>query len=56
MVKLDIKCWRGKIGGRIGWLSPGDIFVLIHREDGWLYGLTKFGAVYTFNNAGCFHK
>lgn len=58
VVKLDIKCWSARFDYKsgIGWLTPGDIFVLMRIEDGWFYGLTKFGAVYTFNNIGCFHK
>jgi len=58
LVRLDIKCWHSHGGyqSELGWLAPGDIFVLVRIEEGWFYGLTKFGAVYTFNNTGCFHK
>lgn len=58
VVKFDIKCWRSMSNYKddIGWLSPGDIFVLMRDEAGWFYGLTKFGVVYTFNNIGCFHR
>lgn len=58
IVTLHVNCWRRRTDyeAGIGWLVPGDIFVMIRKEDGWLYGLTRFGVVYIFDSVDAFHK